>query len=244
MRGEWERLHAEMVVGVRSTHAVVVYREIVRRHAGLARFPEPMSLATHLEQLRDHGQANVLYLSLLDTWRARDPPAARVSAEIIWLALWPLLTVVFRRQRGFWTGQEDDLVSEIGASLGRVARVTDFARVESVALTLARNTERYLVATQRAALRTSLRLTEDLDEAPALIEDEPRPDSSVEAPEWLERILGVDTELVVAAYRSGCDYDFLVAHFGLGRDEIRRRLRRAYRRFKSEQRRGNVIEFP
>jgi len=46
----------------------------------------------------------------------------------------------------------------------------------------------------------------------------------------LRQQLGPDFELAVAAYKNGCDYEALGREFGLVDQEIRQRIRRAWRR--------------
>ena len=150
MREQWERLRRELAVTIRDPRIVRLFVEVARQEAALGTYPTPLDLASHLEQLRRDPAGNALYLVLVEVWRRGPAARADLTARILWLGLWPLLNRLYTRQEPFWRGEEDDLASEIARCLATNVRGTDFTRVESVALTLARNTERTLIKTRQA----------------------------------------------------------------------------------------------
>src|SRR5262245_21232868 len=150
---EWDAVRADLTTSIRCPRTVRLYREICERHTRLEIHLTPAALVDHLQRCRDHAVANVLYLAVIDVWRDGAHPHSDVAGQILWLSLWPLLTTTYRRQTFFWSGRERELISELGICMGAVLRATDFTRVESVALTIYRNTESRLVSARQARLR-------------------------------------------------------------------------------------------
>ena len=108
--------------------------EIARLRVELSPFETPSLLAGHLEALRGDPAGNDLYIAVLDVWRVGTACHADVAGRVLWLGLWPLLDVLYWRQRKFWAGVENELASEIGRCLTTVLRATDVTRGASVAL--------------------------------------------------------------------------------------------------------------
>jgi hypothetical protein len=241
MRQAWEGVRIALTVRIESPSTSARYSEIASRHHALRAFAEPAALARWLQTARDDERANVVLRVLVTVWRA-GPPYAELANQVLWLGLWPMLSNIYRRQIWYWGDREHELISEIGIRLATVLRGTNFTRVGSVALTIARNTERDVIEARQARLRdpwNSLVISW-LGDLPA-----DRGRTRIEhVADDLARVLGADFDLVVAAHDTGCDYSVLIRRFGLTPTEIRRRLRRAWRRVRERQIRKRSIQFP
>src|SRR5690349_18872607 len=112
MRQQWERVRRDLSAAIRLPRIVRLYVEIARQRVELAPFETPSKLAGHLEVLRGDPAGNDLYLSVLDVWRRGAASHADVAGRVLWLGLWPLLDALYWRQRRFWLGEENDLISE------------------------------------------------------------------------------------------------------------------------------------
>jgi hypothetical protein len=242
MRQQWERVRRDLSTTIRLPKIVRLYAEIARPRLELAPFETPSTLARHLEALRSDPAGNDLYLSVLDLWRRSAASHADVAGCVLWLGLWPLLDALYWRQRRFWAGEENDLISEIGRCLTTVLRATDVTRVASVALTLVRDTERDLKERRQADLADQNRDWSSVVlpwQACTTVGSEGEPERLADTTGAIKQQLGSDFELTVAAYQSNCDYEVLRRQFGLADEEIRRRIRRAWRRIRT---RVNRIE--
>ena len=243
MRGHWERIHRGLNNTIRLPRMVRLYVEMARYRSPLAPFQTPHLLVEHLDRVRTDPIANDVYRSMVDAWRRGPICYSEVAGQILWLGLWPLLNRLYWAQLGYWRDQENDLASEIGRCLTIVLRGTDLTRVDRVALTLIRNTQRDLIERRQAQLFgddqdwSSLQLPwqsfmdASPNEAPARI---------VDVAGALKQCLGPDFDLAVAAYDSRCDYEQLTRQFGLEEEEIRRRIRRAWRRVRRQMKRNRI----
>jgi hypothetical protein len=241
MRQAWEGVRTALTVRIQSSSALIRFDEIAGQNHALRAFGAPVALASWLQTAREDERANTLLRLMVAIWRG-GAPYAEVANQVLWIGLWPLLNAIYRRQLWYWGGREQELISEIGIRLATVLRGTNLTRVTSVALTIARNTERDVIEARQARLRdpwNSL-VVSWLGDLPA-----DRGRTRIEhVADHLARVLGADFELVVAAYETGCDYGVLIRRFGLTEAEIRRRLRRAWRRVRERQIRKKAIEFP
>jgi len=235
MRQHWERVRRDLSTTIRLPKIVRLYAEIARQRVELALFETPSALAGHLGALRSNPAGNNLYLSVLDVWRSSAAGHADVAGRVLWLGMWPLLDALYWRQRKFWLGEENELTSEIGRCLTTVLRATDVTRVASVALTLVRDTERDLRERRQADLADEHRDWSSVVlpwQACTTVGSEGEPERLADVTGAIKQELGSDFELAVAAYESGCDYEVLQRQFGLADEEIRRRIRRAWRRIR------------
>ena len=243
MHERWEQVRRDLKATIRYPKVVRLYLEITRQRSLLAPFETPAALAEHLEKLRRNPSGNDLYMSIIDVCRVGAIRHADVAGRILWLGLWPLLSWLYWRQLKFWREEENDLASEIGRCLTTVLRGTDLTRAESVALTLVRNTERDLVERRQAQIADY-----NWDWSSVLLPwqacmtqmDDSEPARLADAAGVLRQQLGPDFELAVAAYKNGCDYEALGREFGLVDQEIRKRIRRAWRRVRKHMRKNRI----
>lgn len=241
---EWEQVRRGLDTRIRQPRTVRIYVDVAKERAPLAHFATPTELVAFLERLHRDPSSNDILLSVVATWRDSALCQAELAAHILCLGLWSLLSALYHRQRHYWDEREAELPSEITRSLATVARGTDLSRVESVALTLVRDTERTLVKRHQ---REIAHLEVDRDPAIWFRFETPRHENADESDqlpadriEYLRAALGPDFDIVMAAYETGCDFDRMGAHFGLTEDEIKRRIRRAWRRLRKLQGRNRA----
>jgi hypothetical protein len=240
---EWEQVRHVLAASIQVSRTVKLYADMAREHAPLAQFETPVALTDFLQRLQKDAVTNPHYLAIVDVWRRGSLCHSDLAGRLLWLGLWPLLNALYWRQAKHWSGRENDLTSEIGRCLVTVLRATELSHVESVALTLMRDTERDVVELRQAELaEAALVPVESWPEVAWALADVDGRSFAADDDDDLEAVLGSDFELARAAYENGCDYETLGREFRLDAEEIRRRLRRALRRVRKRLARKNRIE--
>jgi RNA polymerase sigma-70 factor (ECF subfamily) len=227
MRASWHALHAHLVTTSNRLRFQTEFRQIAARHPALAGSAEPAALFDRLHGPGgDPVERNDVLRALVLSAQTREGPAGTATVLLI-LALWPGLDAVHGR---LWRHFRDDpaaLTSEIAARITDGIRRLDLARVNRIAATLIRNTERDI---RRMLVREARRRHEPLDEAWA--DDAPEEIAAVRADTArlvarLRASLGADAELVLAIVLRGETRREAARSAGLGHAAARKRFSRA-----------------
>lgn len=238
---EWDQLYRRLNATIKHQRSVALFAELARTQSLLAQFDTPDELVVFLGQLYKDPRSNDIYLWMVELWRRGAICHVDLAGRLLCLGLWRLLNRVYAQQERFWPDRESDLTSEIARCLATVVRGTDLTRVACVAQTLARDTERAVIKVRQHELAHQ-RPDRGADVwpwqpwSPSSVDDHHEGNGLLaDRIEFLSSALGRDFEIVLAAYESGCDLAAVGGHFGFSEEEVKRRLRRAWRRIRRLQ---------
>ena len=140
MRAPWAALHAQLM---RSTDTLMFQKRFsaLRQSSEVLRpFPDPAALFDHLHGPGgDAAARNAILTALVVEAQQGDRDTA---VPLLMLALWPGLDAVHRRLARHFRAEPDLLVSEVTGRITDSIHRLDLSRVNWIAATLIRNTER------------------------------------------------------------------------------------------------------
>lgn len=142
MRATWEALQRSLVRSVGTLAAKKKFNDLRKRRPSMAPFAGADELVTYLNA--DGGELDekdAIYAALVEAVQAEGDDAELATA-LLWLGLWPGLDALYRRRQRDFVNRPEALVSEIGAHFTTAVRGSDMGRINRVAATLVRNTER------------------------------------------------------------------------------------------------------
>lgn len=249
MRACWEALHASFVRSVTTLKADRSFRLARAQEVVLARFESPAGLleylATKTKRSEDHDEKNAIYAALV---RAVQDRAAwtDLAAALLWCGLWPALDGIYRHRLRHFKAEPEELVAAISAAFTSLVGGMDLDRVQRIAATLVRSTDRDLMEARRRdwAERDHVEANGDLESG---AEDEPAapalPDSELGLPpclsldeqvvalrDWLLDVAGEDGDLLLAVLVLEENQREAGERFGLSHEAARKRFRRALER--------------
>jgi hypothetical protein len=199
----------------------------------LAPFASPQSLLAHLHARAGSDEERDRMLGALVLAARRRAATAGLARDVLWLALWPGLTALFRRTATWVSDGEDEAAAEIAEEFAIAIDRLEVAGCHRIAATLLWNTRRQVHATLRVrALWHALEapFDEDAQAAP----DRPSTVEVVDALEDLERELGEDAQLFVACLVEGLTTREAACRCGCGREAVKKRLQRIAARLRRE----------
>jgi hypothetical protein len=230
MRAHWEALKESLSWSVRTLEASRQFRSLSL--TALGQFEDPVALVAFLsDRSIDPGERNAVYASLVEQAQRGDEESS-LAMSLLWLGLWPALDAVYRRQLRFWRSNPDGLVSEISDAFTSLVRRTDLRRVQRVAATLVRSTERDVREARQRALKAQATEAELPDES--ALPGAPCascPDDEIQGlRDVLQAAVGSDTDLLIAVLVLGETQAEAAARLGLSHDVARKRFQRALSR--------------
>ena len=232
MRASWHALHAHLVATSNRLSFHRDFRQIATRQAEIARFAEPVALLDGLHRPGGDPEDRNRVLRVLVTAAQAGDRLSETATVILILALWPGLDAVHGRLLRHFRDDPAALTSEISARITIGIRRLDLARVNRIAATLIRNTERDIL---RLLAREARRRHEPLDET--LADAAPEEIAAVRADSArlvarLRACLGTDAELVLAVVLNGKTQREAGRSAGLGHAAARKRYGRALARLR------------
>lgn len=249
MRAQWESLHAALIRSVTTLPAAEQYQRLRRSEPILARFDSVGALLAYLARndaeldsigLDDKDQ---VYAALVRAVHARAPPA-RIAGELAWCGLWPGLDRIYRRRLRYFGDDPDELTQVIWLAFTELVNHLDLTRVQRVAATLIRSTDRDVrKARHRAASDPARPLANPVDagERASSAEVAERSTSNLsfagelaELRAQLVPLLGSDADLVIAVLVLEVEQHEAAARMGLTYVAVRKRVQRAVLRIRGQ----------
>jgi DNA-directed RNA polymerase specialized sigma24 family protein len=229
MRASWEALQESLSRSIRTFEAAEQFRILQSQRQGLGAFAEPVALAAWLaDRAVDPGERNEVYIALVELAQQGEEGAM----PLLWLGLLPALEAIYRRQRRFWHRNPDGLVSEIASAFSQLVQRMDLSRVNRIAATLVRSTERDVCAERQRTLPKhthEVELPDDFD----LVDPVSTLSANGDA-EAVRRLLlpvvGHDAELVISVVVMGQTQAEAAVALGIPHDAARKRFQRALAR--------------
>lgn len=249
MRACWEALHASFVRSVTTLKADRSFRLARAQEAALARFESPAGLleylATKTKRSEDHEEKNAIYAALVRAVQDR-ATWTDLAAALLWCGLWPALDGIYRHRLRHFKAEPEELVAAISAAFTSLVGGMDLDRVQRIAATLVRSTDRDLMEARRRdwVERDHIETNGDLESG---AEDEPAApairDSELGLPpclsldeqvvalrDWLLDVAGEDGDLLLAVLVLEENQREAGERFGLSHEAARKRFRRALER--------------
>jgi hypothetical protein len=231
---------------IQSRESVAAFEGIRARAAELSAFAEPAAVVTYLAQPGGDSEAKDRVIrQLVLALKAGQPPV--VVTSILLLGLWPGLDAAFNRRARLFR-QQPDLGGELLQRFIAEARAMDLMRVNRIAATLVRNTERRVLQAhlrQIAVVTVPQALSAGVADPSSVAGwvspvsfPMPTGRSDVESVavlrSWLRGVLGRDGDLVADAVLLGRTRSELADDLGLSTVAVRKRLQRALARARRE----------
>jgi len=251
MRTCWEALHASLERSLETLEAREEFEAAGRRRAELRPFAGPGALVDHLTDPGGDLDAKDRVLARLVEIVQERGGDASVATTLLWLGLCPALDVIYWRSIRHHVDDPGELVSELWDCFWLTVSRADLERINRVAATLVRNTERMLRGTrlrareieaQRDAMPDDNRLEDgepggrrdgsDRGIAPGLPPE-------VEAERLrgvIAEVVGDDAERVIGAAIYGESQRELADRLGLTHEVARKRYQRALARLRAHLR--------
>jgi RNA polymerase sigma-70 factor (ECF subfamily) len=241
MRSSWKQLHGQFTRSTRLPPAVRDFASLKATIPALDRFADVPALITFLEdRSASLDEKDAIYAELVKVAQARGT-ASRTASTLLWLGLWPVLTMLYAAKQHEFASEPEELISEISEWFLTAIDRADLDRIARVAATLARNTARNLAEQQqRDRKAVQLVYVPDLANLPGDIVEAPASGLSVAAEleavhGWLETVLGEeDADLVVGVTVLGETKADMGEKLGIPREHARKRYRRAIAKVRDE----------
>ncbi|MCU9848937.1 hypothetical protein OEZ60_13075 [Defluviimonas sp. WL0024] len=218
------------------------FREICGRHPDLGAWSEPGSLTAMLHGPGDAGDKNRVLRALVSIAQDGDSPH-RVAQVVLILALWPGLDAVYRRHRARFRSDPAALASDLLADVAEGILRLHLDRVQWIAATLLRNTERDLCRQEIALRKRQMELCDVTDAVIAksvdsaripsveVVNDDPRTEA-------LSRLMKTlppeDVGMLIAVAVLGETQRQAAERFGIGYEAARKRYQRTRDRLRAE----------
>ena len=247
MRRTWQALHEGLARQADTLEAHRTFNNERQRRVDLEPFEHPAALVDYLTTKGgDLDHKDRLYGVLVEMAQAEGK--MDLAMALLWLGLWPGLDAIYRRNLKHHRDDAGELVSEIWDRFVTAVGRADLGRINRVAGTLIRNTER-LVGWWRQrgwneeAAKNELPEDDDLAPAEGI---ERRPDfSDLGLPPGLSRIeeverlraviaevVGDDADLIIGAVIYGESHREVGERLGVTYENTRKRYQRAVKRLR------------
>jgi len=193
----------------------------------LRRFRQASAVLAFLNSSRGSDRSRDAILAAL-TRLTRTRSHNRVALTLLWVALRPALDGVYRRNARLFSSPEE-AVSAISTAFLEIVQRFDHWRVNRVASTLARSTQR--------EVRVEWRQSRTCPLTPEAVEEiESAADSDPCGPvlRWMERVIGNDARLLFAAVVEGYDAKEIATALNISPGAVRKRVQRSKERLRLE----------
>ena len=238
MRAIWEALYASLVRSIRVEQAVRAFRELDRRPGELQRFAHPVDIIAYLHGMDGDLDAKDRVLAALVGMIQRGEERD-LALALLMVGLWPGLDAAYRRRSRRERIEPGEVAAAMFDHFAAQAQRMDAAKVNRVAATLVRSTEREVAADLRRQ-RTERGVDpdsasdEELNPTAGSVFDVP---AGIDAPwemdllrERISPVARVDAELVLAVAVAQFTQAEAGASLGILPDAARKRFQRATRR--------------
>jgi RNA polymerase sigma-70 factor (ECF subfamily) len=138
----WQTIHANLSTSIGTLTAAKHFEIAKRERPELGRFTDPAAVLDFLHGREGDPQAKERILAAFVEITQSNGSGAEFAMTMLWLALWPALDAVYRRLSHHFRDAPEDLVSEMTEQFTLAIRRADMRRIDRVAATLVRNTER------------------------------------------------------------------------------------------------------
>ena len=238
MRAIWEALYASLVRSIRVEQAVRAFQQVDRRSGELGRFKKPVEIILYLHGMDGDLDAKDRVLAALVGMIQRGEERD-LALALLMLGLWPGLDAAFRRRIRRERIAPGEVAAAMLEHLAAQAERMDAARVNRVAATLVRSTEREVAADLRrqrpeahedpdAAYEEAIcGAVDSLFDVPAGVDAEWELDLLRER---ISPVAGADAELVLAVAVAEFTQSETASSIGILPDAARKRFQRATRR--------------
>ena len=230
----WHEIRDHLMHSSTNLHFQRSFDAVRRAQAALAPFRDPAALLDGLHRTTgDPARKNVILSALVGAAQG-DGPASNCALTVLLLALWPGLDAI--RRRSIWRriGTADEVASDLLARTTEAVRSLDLGRVNWIAATVLRNTERDMIrARQREAARDSLASDIEPDDVSA---DQVGRQSTAEDADLrddLRKLIGADALLVIRVAIEGFSQADVAVELGLTEAAARKRYQRAVRKLRA-----------
>jgi DNA-directed RNA polymerase specialized sigma24 family protein len=144
-RAEWQGVRIDLLQTANTLRAEEEFGRARGETCVLAHFESPAALVSFLNSREgDLDEKDRIYGVLVGALQGR-ADWSDLATTILWLGLWPGLDAIYRRKLRYFRRNPDELVSAIGERFTASIQRADLSRINRLAATLARNTERDLV---------------------------------------------------------------------------------------------------
>jgi len=249
MRRTWQALHEGLAHQANTLEAHRKFNRERQRRIVLDPFEHPAALVDYLNSKGgDRDQKDRIYAALVEMAQAEEQVG--LAMALLWLGLWPGLDAVYRRNLRHHLNDPGELVSELWDRFVIAVGRAELGRINRVAATLIRNTERTMGWWRQRgwdedAKKNELPEDDDLTAADTI---EHRPDiSDLGLPPGLSpdqevarlrkviaEVVGKDADLVIGAVLYGENHRELGERLGLTHENARKRYQRAVKRLRTE----------
>jgi RNA polymerase sigma-70 factor (ECF subfamily) len=248
MRARWEGLHAALVRSVTTLQADKQFKEARGREPILARFESPGGLIEYLttktDEPAERDRKDAIYAALVRVVQAREP-WAEVAKAIVWCGLWPALDGIYRHRLRHFKDDPDELVEAISVAFSTLVGRMELTRVNRVAATLVRSTDRDVMDERRREWAVQEHHAEPSEEETKRAEPRtpPRRESDLGLPVglsfdgelealrgWLLPIGGADTDLLLAVLVLDENQREAAERVGLTHEAARKRFQKVLAR--------------
>lgn len=229
----WHAIRDHLMRSSSKLHFQRSFDAVRRAQAALAPFRDPAALLDGLHRTAgDPAQKNVILSALAEAAQG-DGPASDCALTLLLLALWPGLDAI--RRRSIWRriGTADEVASDVLARTTEAVRSLDLGRVNWIAATVLRNTERDMIrARQREAARDSLASGADPDEVADSGNGGIGAAGYARLNGAVRKLLGDDALLVIRVAIEGFSQAEVGVELGLTEAAARKRYQRAMRKLR------------
>lgn len=141
----WKEIHMSLMLWTDSPEAIRAFRREQMRQIEFEPFEELIELIFYLNDKdkvtsEDLSRKDRIYSALI-TITQQQGSGEKLASTLLWLGLWPALDAIRGRLFRFFNDQEE-LVSEISAKFTAAIHRANLERINRVAATLVRNTQR------------------------------------------------------------------------------------------------------
>ena len=163
-RAGWEHLRSDLLRTINTLGAERAFQRGCQGSRALEGFLSPSTLVGYLtSQDGDLDRRDAIYRVLVRAVQ-RQSDWSDVASAILWLGLWPGLDTIYRRRLRLFHQGPDDPVSAIGLCFTTAVRRARLSRINRIAATLTKNTERNLVDELRRGWKRSANEVDGEDE--------------------------------------------------------------------------------
>jgi len=242
MRARWESVRAALVSTISTLEAEWDFRRQCDEEPVLRRFTSPTALVAYLnDPSGDRDEKNRIYGVFVAAVQLK-ADTSELATSVIWLGLWPGLDAIYRRRLKSFIRQPDALASELGIQFTDAIARADLSKINRVAATLIRNTERELV---RALVDKRTKEVLDLPDDEALAKRKNAGPFGIPADaleklnvislnEQIDRVAYEDRELLRAVLLLGENQREAAERLGIPYEVARKRTQRAFERLRME----------
>jgi RNA polymerase sigma-70 factor (ECF subfamily) len=229
----WHEIRDYLMHSSTNLHFQRSFDAVRRAQAALTPFRDPAALLDGLHRNPgDQGQKNLI-LSALVSAAQGNGPTSDCALTLLLLALWPGLDAIRRRSILRRIGSADEIASDVLARTTEAVRSLDLGRVNWIAATVLRNTERDMIrARQRDAARESLISDIEPDEVPADQAGQQPTAEDAHLRGDLRKLIGADAVLVIRVAIEGFSQAEVAVELGLTEAAARKRYQRAMRKLR------------